>query len=256
MSAGGVLVTGVGVWAPGYRDAAAWLRGTPDPAVTAAPAELIPAALRRRASALSRMVAEAARAAAIEGGADLSRASMVLGSALGEIAACVEMIGSLREAEGMPSPTKFHNSVHNAPVAYVSMATGNQGLATAIAAGDATPAMALLEAIGVLADRGGDVLVVLADEAVPPPVAPRIPWAPGAVALVLSGAPGARARARLGPPRRGTAPEIPMPGGFAAHPCAGAFALAAAIASRRGGPVPLGPAEDGWVVDVEPVGAA
>lgn len=256
MSAGAAFVTGAAVWAPGYRDLAAWLRGTPDPAVTTAPAELIPAALRRRASALSRMVAEAARAAAAEGGAELSRASMVLGSGYGELVAAAEMIASFREAEGMPSPTKFHNSVHNAPVAYVSMATGNQGLATAIAAGDATAGMALQEAMGVLAERGGDVLVVLADEAVPQPLAPRVPWAPGAVALVLSGAPRPGARARLGSPHRGTAPAIALPAGFAAHPCAGGFALAAALASGRSGPVPLGPAEDGWIVDLEPVSAA
>jgi 3-oxoacyl-(acyl-carrier-protein) synthase len=256
VSAGAASVTGVGLWAPGYRDLAAWLRGTPDPAVTTAPAELIPAALRRRASALSRMVAEAARAAAAEAGADLSRASMVLGSGYGEIVAAVEMIGSFREAEGMPSPTKFHNSVHNAPLAYLSMATGNQGLATAIAAADATTATALQEAMAVLAERGGEVLVVLADEAVPAPLTPPAPWAAGAVALVLTDATRPTARARLGLPRRGTAPPIAMPPGFAAHPCAGGFALAAALASGRSGPVPLGPATDGWIVDLEPRSAA
>jgi hypothetical protein len=247
----GAFVTGAGLWAPGYRDLAAWLRGAPDAAVTTAPAEVIPAALRRRASALSRMVAEAARAAAAEGGVDLSRVPMVLGSGYGEIAAAVEMIASFREGEGMPSPTRFHNSVHNAPLAYVSIATGNQGLATAIAAGDATAGAALLEALGLLAERGGDVLVVLADEAVPRPLEPRTPWAPGAVALVLSGAPRPGTRVRLGIPRRGAAPAIPLPAGFASHPCAGGFALAAAVASRRSGPVRLAPGEDGWTVDLE-----
>ncbi|HEX9051256.1 MAG TPA: beta-ketoacyl synthase chain length factor, partial [Anaeromyxobacter sp.] len=206
MSAGLAFVAGVGLWAPGYRDLAAWLRGTPDPAVTTAPAELVPPALRRRASTLSRMAAEAALAAAAGSGVDLSRVSMVLGSGYGEIVAAAEMIASFRAAEGMPSPTRFHNSVHNAPVAYVSIATGNTGLATAIAAGDATAAMALQEAVGVLAERGGDVLVVLADEAVPAPLALPRPWAPGAVALVLSGAARAGAGARLGSLRRGRAP--------------------------------------------------
>lgn len=250
-----VFVTGTGLWAPGFRDVAAWTRGTPDPAVTTAPAEFVPAVLRRRASGLSRMVAETALAAAREAGADLSRVSMVLGSAFGEIAAAVEMIGSFRTGEGMPSPMRFHNSVHNAPVAYASMATGNQGLATAVAAGEETAGVALQEAIGVLAERGGDVLLVLADESIPPPLHACRPYAPGAVALVLSGEATARARARLGAPRRGTAPAVPMPPGFGTHPCAGAFALVAAVASRRGGPVPLGSGEDGWVADLEPVGA-
>jgi hypothetical protein len=47
-----------------------------------------------------------------------------------------------------------------------------------------------------------------------------------------------------------------MPPGFATHPCAGAFALVAAVASGRSGPVLLGSDEDGWVVDVEPVSVA
>ena len=202
------------------------------------------------------MVAEAALAAATESGTDLARVSMVFGSAYGEMVAAVEMIGSFREDEGMPSPMRFHNSVHNAPVAYASMATGNQGLATALAAGDQTAGAALQEALGVLAERGGDVLVVLADEAIAAPLRARHAYAPGAVALVLSGAPSPRARARVGEPRRGTAPAVPMPAGFATHPCAGGFALVAAVVSGRRGPVLLGSAEDGWVVDVEPVSAA
>ena len=250
-----IFITGTGLWAPGFRDVAAWVPGTPDLAVASAPAELIPAALRRRASPLSRMVAEAALAAAEQAGAELGRVAMVLGSAFGEIVAAVEMIGSFREDEGMPSPMRFHNSVHNAPVAYVSMATENQGLATAVAAGDETAAVALQEAIGILAERGGDVLLVVADEAVAPPLRPNRPYAPGAAALVLSGVETPRARARLGVPHRGAAPAIPMPDGFATHPCAGAFALVAAVASGQRGPVPLEFAEDGWVVDVEPAGA-
>ncbi len=251
-----VFVTGTGLWAPGFRDAAAWVRGSPDPAVATAPAELVPPALRRRAPALSRMVAEAALAAATESGSDLGGVSMVFGSAYGDMVAAVEIIGSFREGEGMPSPMRFHNSVYNAPVAYASMATGNQGLATALAAGDETAGAALQEAIGVLAERGGEVLLVLADEAIAPPLPTRHAYAPGAVALVLSGAASPRARARLGNPRRGTAPAIPMPAGFATHPCAGGFALVAAVASGRRGLVSLGCAEDGWVVDVEPVSAA
>lgn len=247
---------GEGLWAPGFRDAGAWLRGEPDPAVASAPAELLPAALRRRASALSRMVAEVASAAAAGSGADLGRVSIVLGSAFGELGAAVEMIRSFRDGEGMPSPTRFHNSVHNTAVAYASMAAGNHGLATAVAAGDDTAGAALLEALGVLEERGGEVLLALADEAVPPPLAPLRPFAPGAVALVLSAAPGPSARARLSGLRRGTAPAVRMPEGFAAHPCAGGFALVAAASARRAGPVPLGAAGEGWIVDLEPVSAA
>lgn len=246
-------MTGVGLWASGYPDTAAWARGTPDSSVGTPAAELIPAALRRRASTLTRIVAEATQAARAESGADLGRCAMVLGSAFGEISAMVEMIGSFREDEGMPSPTRFHNSVHNTPVAFASIATGNQGFVTAIAAGDETAAMALCEAVGVSAERGGEVLLVLADETLPPPLGTQRPYASGAVALILSNDSARSSRARLGPPRRGAAPPIPLPAAFAAHPCAGGFALVAALESGRWGPVPLGSREEGWVVDLEPV---
>ncbi len=251
-----VFVLGQGLWAPGFRDAVAWRGGVPDRDVTAPPADLLPPALRRRASALSRMVAEATAAAAAQSGSDLARVSIVLGSVFGEIAAAVEMIGSFREGEGMPSPTRFHNSVHNTAVGYASIATANRGLATAIAAGDDTAAMALLEAFGILDERGGEVLLVLADEAVPPPLASRREYAPGAVALVLSHASRPGARARLDGLRRGAAPAVDVPAGFAEHPCAGGFALVAAASSGRAGPVPLGGGADGWIVDLQPVSAA
>jgi hypothetical protein len=202
------------------------------------------------------MVAEAAVEAASGSAAELSRASIVLGSAFGELTAAVEMIRSFREGEGIPSPTRFHNSVHNTPVAYLSIATENRGMATAIAAGDETPAMGLLEALTVLEERGGAVLLALADEAVPQPLAARRAYESGAVALLLSAEARPAARARLSGLRRGSAAPAELPAAFAAHPCAGGFALVSAVSSGRRGTVPLGPGADGWIVDLEPVGAA
>jgi hypothetical protein len=134
------------------------------------------------------------------------------------------------------------------------MASGNRGLASAIAAGADTVPMALLEVLGVLDDRGGDVLLVLADEAVPPPLAGGRPVA-GAVAFVLSSRAAPSARARVRGVRRGTAAAIDVPSGFAAHPCVGAFALLAATTPLRAGAVPLGAPEEGWIVDLEPAEA-
>ena len=162
-------VGGVGLWTPGFASAAAWASGTPDPAVTSPRSEILPAALRRRASPLTSMVASAAGEAAAQAGADLARLPFVLGSALGEIGIAVTMLNEYRVGEGLPSPTRFHNAVHNGPAAYVSIATANRGFSTALAAGPETPAAALLEAAALLAERGGDVMVVLADE---PPRSP------------------------------------------------------------------------------------
>ncbi len=247
-------VGGIGLWTPGFPSAAAWRAGTPDPAAVSARPEILPAALRRRATALAAMVASAAAEAAAQAQADLARLPLVFGSALGEQSA-LSMLEEFRHGEGMPSPTRFHNSVHNGPAAYVSIATGNRRFSTAIAAGWETPAVALLEAAALLEQRGGEALLVLGDQPPLPPFELRESFPPLAVAFHLSDAPGAATLATLRGPRRaeGRRPRVPAP--FASHTLAGALALAAAIWSGAEGEVALGPAgARGWAVDVGPRG--
>jgi hypothetical protein len=237
------FVAGVGLWAPGFAGAAAFAAGVPDPAVTAARAELFPGPLRRRATALSGMVASAAAEAARQAGADLALLPFLFASAYGEIATSVEMMASFTEGEGLPSPTRFHNSVHNTPVAYVSIATGNRGFSTAVAAGDETVGAALGEALALLHEDVPALVVAFADEPTPPPFDRcRPPYPAAAAALVLAAEPGPRPLARLALAlgRGGAAADPPAP--FAHHPCAGALALVHAVASGRSGPVALGPA--------------
>jgi len=244
-------VGGVGLCAPGFAHLGAWL-GAADPAVWASRPEVLPAPLRRRASPLSTMVADVAGRAAAQAGASLSTLPLVLGSAYGELGIAVQILAELHQGEGLPSPTRFHNSVHNAPAGYLSIAAGNRGFSTALAAGWETPAASLLEALALLSTRGGEVLVVLADEPPPAPFAPAHPYLPAAAALHLSAEPGPRTRARLQRLRREEAglPRVPVE--LAGHPCAGALALAAAVALGTRGAVPLGPAgAHGWVVDLD-----
>jgi hypothetical protein len=249
-----LAVQGVGLFSPGFAGVAAFLAGAPDPAVKSPKAAILPAALRRRATPLAAMVAEAVTQAAAEAGLELARVPLVLGSALGEIGIARTMLGEFREGEGLPSPTRFHNAVHNGPAAYVSLATGNRGFSTAIAAGRETPAAALLEAAGLLAERGGAVLVVLADEPPPDPFAPATPWPPAAVALALTAAaPDVPARATLRGLRHEAGAEVQVPDGLAGHPQAGGLALVAAVARGAAGEVALGgKGARRWVVEVEP----
>jgi hypothetical protein len=243
---------GVGLWTPGFASLDAWLAGVPDPAVVTPRAEILPPTLRRRATSLSHMVATAAAQAAAQAGADLSRIPLVLGSAIGENAA-LSMLEELATSEGMPSPTRFHNSVHNGPVAYVSIATGNRGFSTSIAGGKETVAAALLEAAALLAERGGEVLVLLADEPPAPPFQPARPFPPLAVALHLAAAPGPATLATLQGLRRKAAGEPRVRPPFGDHPGAGLLSLAAAVLAQRAGEVALGPAgARGFVVDLVP----
>jgi len=243
---------GVGLWTPqGPRLTAA---GAPPAPTDAVPASaLLPPALRRRAGLLSRIVAEAVGQAASEGGADLRHTPIVYGSAYGETSAAVEMMGAFGEGEGLPSPITFHNSVHNAPAGYLSIATGCHAFSPSIAAGPETTAMALIEAACLLHHRGGDVIVALGDEPVPRPLGDTDAYPPGAVAFHLRVAPGRGARCRIGVPRRGPGQLPDLPSELAPHPCAPAFRLAWAVARTVRGTISLGTGEaDGWSVSLEP----
>lgn len=248
------FVAGLGLCAPGHRGTATWSAAFPGLEVSEATGELLPPALRRRASSLSRMAAAVAGRAAHQASVDLSRVPLILGSAYGEIAAAVEMMREFGGPTALPSPTRFHNSVHNAAAAYLSIATGNRGFTTALAAGTATPAMAVLEAVALLEAIGGDALLVLLDEPPPGPFESAQPYPSAAAAFCLSYRPGPLTLAVMSEARRGSAPPADLPDGLERHPCAGAFALLAAVTSRRSATVSLGADGVGaWLVDVSPV---
>ena len=146
--------------------------------------DLLPAMLRRRTSTLTRAVALALGRLAEGSGADVSRAALVHASALGEIEVTVNLLNMMREGDGALSPTRFHNSVHNTATGYVSIATENRGFATAVAAGPATVAAGLFEAAGLVAAGHDQVLLALADE--PPPAPLADPNAPPYAALCVA----------------------------------------------------------------------
>lgn len=158
-------ILGAGLWTPGFADVAAWRRGPSDPSVTRPVAALLPTALRRRTSDLTRALADVIAEAA--GDADLSAVHTVFGSAYGETGASIALLGMMHDGDGSLSPIRFTGSVHNAASGNISIATQNPGLTTSMAAGDDTVALALLEAWSVLGDRGGEVLVAVGD--MPPP---------------------------------------------------------------------------------------
>jgi hypothetical protein len=177
---GGVIgaVIGAAVWRPEAAEAGGRAAGR-----------------RRRTSLLAQMVADVSARAAEQAGVSLARVPVVVGSAFGEMVTTVEMLAE-READGTISPTRFHNSVHNNSAAHLSIGHKNTAFSTSIAAGNDTVAMVLLEALELLADRGGEVLAVVADEPLPAPLGPST--AAVAAALVLAAAP-AQAGTMSGP---------------------------------------------------------
>lgn len=250
-----VYVSGVGLWAPGYRDARAWASGEGSAASGEPPSVLLAASLRRRASALTRMVAEVANQAADQAAVDLALMPLVLGSVLGELRCATDIIASFRDEGGLPSPTKFHNSVHNTAIGYLSIATGNRLGATAVAAGPDTVAVALLEAAMLVQEGGGTALLVLADEEAPASLQRFGTYGSAAVAFCLSAEPTPRTSMRLDGLRRGRGHTPTLPARWKDHPCSGGLALAVVIQNRRSGPSTLsGESNEGWVVDLTVVG--
>jgi hypothetical protein len=169
-------VRGVGMWTPAYADFEAWVAagmpeelGSQEAGGARPPANLLHPRLRRRTSTLTRAAVTALEAALAEGGAEMAEVRYVLVSSFGEIETTVDLLAQLGDPQGPVSPTKFHNSVHNTATGYMSIASGNHREATALAGGPHNLEIGLLEALAGLAESGGDVVLIFAEERLPPP---------------------------------------------------------------------------------------
>lgn len=189
-----VRLLGAGLWAPGFANRATWCSGDRDPTVTSPAARLIPAAHQRRATLLARMTAAALEEALATTSLSASEVALILGSAGGELAHTFANLGLMGQDPPSSSPLRFGNSVHNAALGHLSLATGNHLYASALAiAPPFLVAGALLEAIGQVVDAGAPVALLLADETWPGEY-----FAPMAAAFVLApDAPGPAVRLHL-----------------------------------------------------------
>ena len=247
-------VAGAGLWTPGFAGLAAWAAGARDEAAREPRCALLSVRLAGRASLLTRMAAEVLEQAAA--GAALAELATVFVTAYGESQTLGALLGQLC-ADGVYSPARFSASVHNTAAGLCSIATGSRGFSTTLAAGFDGVAMGLLEAMALLEQRGGEAVVVFADEAPPPPFA-RAGLAPLATALRLCAERPARPLGRLARLRPSGLEPTPalhavsfapgVPASFATNPVAPSLPLLAALHGQRAGPCALSP---GWRVELE-----
>jgi hypothetical protein len=96
------------------------------------------------------------------------------------------------------SPTRFHNSVHNAPAGYWGIASGAMTPATVLCAHDASFGAGLLEAMTQVAVEGIGTLLITYDMPYPEPLHAKRPL-PSAfgIALALMPSRSAHSLARL-----------------------------------------------------------
>ena len=194
----------IGVLGPGLTDwvsAAAILRSEapyqPTPTVLSPPA-VLPPAERRRAGRTIKLALGIGAEAVTRAGADASTLATVFSSSGGDGDNCHEICTSLATVDRQISPTRFHNSVHNAAAGYWGIAYGCTCASTSLCANDASFGAGLLEAITQLAFGVPAVLLLAYDSDYPQPLrgVRGIPDAFG-TALLLTAHNGSAGLARL-----------------------------------------------------------
>lgn len=194
-------IEGIGLLGPGlegWTGSAAILEGrspyVAQPTVLPVP-DGLPPAERRRLGRVVKLALGVGLEATSNAGVDPVSLPSVFASSGGDGHNCHEICQALAQEERLISPTRFHNSVHNAAAGYWSIATGSTAASNALCAFDASFAAGLLEAVTqVVVDRTR-VLLIAYDAQYPPPLFAKrpIPEAFG-VAMVLrpatTGSPG------------------------------------------------------------------
>jgi len=237
-----VAVLGAGAFLEGFAGLDAWLRGAPDPEQTRPAASIVPARQRRRASTLSKALAEAYAEAVYAAKVDVSTVASVFGSALGEATTMIGLLDQMWDDDAMLSPMKFATSVHNAASGLVSIATTNRGFTTSLGADYDTPAMALFEGTARALSENEPVVVCCGDEAPPEDLVPEgAGWKLLTAAIVLAPVEAGTSLPRLSAPSIATADIVTrdVPAAIGQNPSVGLLDLVWAISSRESGTLAL-----------------
>jgi hypothetical protein len=203
-------------WAPGHEDEQAWLGWCAAPRPLGAEgrpeAGFLPALLRRRCSALTRIMLTVSFDCCGED--ERARVGSVFASRHGNINESIELLERL--AHQLPlSPTRFSHSVHNAQAGLFSIAAENRHASSSIAAEAETFACGFLEALTFL-ERAPEspVLLVTADVPLSEAFAGLVDepaTSYGLGLLLASEAPGIRLDFGIAASGSGAAPRPPWP---------------------------------------------
>ena len=169
MSALTATIEGIGFWAPGLpswdaaRDYIA-SDALPESAPSRPSPQLLAPNERRRAPDSVAVALEVALAACAAAGRDPAALPSVFASMHGDLSITDYMCSTLATSDpAAVSPTRFHNSVHNAAAGYWTIGAGCVQPTTAISSFDATFAQGLIEALVQLRAGAPAVLLVAYD---------------------------------------------------------------------------------------------
>ncbi|MEM6710558.1 MAG: beta-ketoacyl synthase chain length factor [Pseudomonadota bacterium] len=164
-------IHGIGLWGPGLTsvtDLDRAIRGaapTDGSSMSYQPPkpEAIPARERRRAGELINLAVETAHQACEQAGVDKRALPSVFASVLSDTAVTDYMCRKLSAPEKLLSPTKFHNSVHNAASGYWSISAENRAPSNYVCGFKESFGAGLLEATSLALDTAEPVLFVSYD---------------------------------------------------------------------------------------------
>jgi hypothetical protein len=182
---------GIGLIGPGLDN---WLAARPilagvtpyesRPLTVAAPQSLPPAERRRTGLAIKVALAVAQEAVAA-GQLDARQLAAVFASSGADNDNCDAICKTLASDDRHISPTRFHNSVHNAPAGYWGIASGAMTPATVLCAHDGSFGAGLLETLTQVAVEGWGTLLVTYDTPYPEPLHAKRPL-PAAFGIALA----------------------------------------------------------------------
>jgi hypothetical protein len=197
-------IEGIGFLAPGLPDwptARSVLRGeqplSPASSILPTPA-ILPAAERRRASRVVKLTLAIGLEAAAHAGADVSTLATVFSASGADGHNCHALCEQLATADRQISPTRFHNSVHNAAAGYWGIATKSMAPCQVLCAFDASFGAGLLDALAqVMVDQQTTLLIAYDSEYPEPLHSKRNTPDCGGVALLLTPHKTARSLAQI-----------------------------------------------------------
>jgi hypothetical protein len=165
-----VYVEGIGLIGPGlpgWQASAPMLSGRVpyvfEPLVVA-PSKLLPPAERRRAGLPIKLGMAVGEEAFAHAGRDAGVTATVFTSSSGDGENVHSICEALATPERLISPTRFHNSVHNAPAGYWSIATHSREASTSIACHDASFTAGFLDAAAQVVVENAAVALISHDQ--------------------------------------------------------------------------------------------
>lgn len=199
-----VYIEGVGLCGPGFKN---WQEGreilagkkpyVPSPVVLP-PCEMLPENEKRRAVPTVRLALGVGGEALLNAGRNSVSTAAVFTSSGGDGDTVHQILEVLATDRRELSPTRFHNSVHNAAAGYWSVATRSRAPSTSLCAYDASFAAGLIEAAAQAVVENRTVMLIAYDLPNPEPLnGVRHIGSVFGAAFVLTPGPTAKSLARL-----------------------------------------------------------